>query len=490
MIVDAELTGLSALLRGLAASSALVAGDIRQFHQESIRLVGGDDKLIVLREFGAHQLSNTQRPFGADLPPAVPISNDDQMILRQGQPVISAVYASPISGEPRVAVAIGVTVSGQMQVLAITVPTSRFRDVIPKVPDGWVVGVGDPRSGKFVSRSRRHDDVSGKAADPNYFAKAKGKSGSFTATNLEGTAVLAGYYYGDVSGWLFAATVPQPIVEAPLRQSVRAIVMLGMAALILSLVLAWLFGRNFTRAGSELAERAGALGAGEALRATSSRIAEFQVIGEALAMSAGRILEREQQRDQVEEQRQQLIAELNHRVKNTLAVVHSVLTQTLRHSASLPEAGAAFSNRLQALAAAHDVLTREHWGGAELRDILASVTAAYAPHNQLEFEGPSVRLKPTTAVSLAMVLNELATNAAKYGALSSETGTVSVSWSLEEQGEDRLLRLLWQERGGPVVTPPTKTGFGSRLIQTNHTGRTTLEYAAEGVRCLIEMRLG
>ena len=131
-----------------------------------------------------------------------------------------------------------------MHVLAITVPTSRFRDIIPKVPAGWVVGVGDPRSGKFVSRSRRHDEVTGKAADPNYFAKAKGKSGSFTGTNLEGTAVLAGYYYGDVSRWLFAANVPQPIVEAPLRRSVRALVILGMAALLLSLLLAWLFGRT------------------------------------------------------------------------------------------------------------------------------------------------------------------------------------------------------------------------------------------------------
>ena len=306
--------GLAALLRGLASSTTLLNGDLRQFHEESLRLVAREDKVVVLRELGSRQLSNTQRPYGADLPPAVPISDDDQAALRKGEPVISDVYASPISGEPRVAVAIGVTFNGQIHVLAITVPTTRFRDVIPKVPAGWVVGVGDPRSGKFVSRSQRHDEVSGKGADPNYFAKATGRSGSFKATNLDGVGVLAGYYYGNVSRWLFAANIPEPIVEAPLRQSVRALVTLGIGSLLLSLLLAWLFGRNFTRAGSELAERAVALGAGEPLVPTSSRIAEFQSIGEALARSADKLRERERQRDQVEEQRQQLIAELNHRV--------------------------------------------------------------------------------------------------------------------------------------------------------------------------------
>ena len=88
-----------------------------------------------------------------------------------------------------------------------------------------------------------------------------------------------------------------------------------------------------------------------------------------------------------------------------------------------------------------------------------------------------------------MVLNELATNAAKYGALSSDAGIVTATWSTNEQGKARTLRLLWEERGGPAVTPPERQGFGSRLIQANNSGRTTLEYLADGVRCQIEMKL-
>lgn len=482
LIVDGELNGLVALLRGLASSTSLQNGDMRQLHAESVRLTTGRDKVIVLREFGSRQLTNTQRPYGADLPPAVPIPDNDRETLRQGDPVISEVYPSPISGEPRVAVAIGVMTGGQMQVLAVTVPTTQFRDAIPKVPTGWVIGVGDPRSGRFVSRSLRHDEVSGKKGDPNYFAKASGKSGSFRAINLDGVSVLAGYYHGDISRWLFAANVPQAIVEAPLRQSVLALLMMGIVALFLSLFLAWTFGRNFTRAGSELAQRAGALGSGETLPPTSSHIEEFHAIGEALAKSSEKLQERD-------EQRLQLIAELNHRVKNTLAVVQSVATQTLRHSSSLADARAAFSNRLQALAAAHDVLTRGNWSGAELREIITGVTAPYQTSAQIRFEGPRVSLQPTKAVALAMVFNELATNAAKYGALSSEAGTVAVTWTVEEDSGVPTLKLLWHEHGGPAVTPPERQGFGSRLIQTNNVGSTTLKYLPNGVRCAVEMKL-
>src|SRR4029079_1828560 len=127
-------------------------------------------------------------------------------------------------------------------------PTAHLRDALPNVPAGWIVGVGDPRSSKFVTRSTRHGDVTGKAADPAYFTNASARSGSFTGKNLEGTQVLAGYAYGDLSGWLFAANVPQPSVEAPLWQSLYAWAALGAAALLLSLTLAWLFGRNVTDA--------------------------------------------------------------------------------------------------------------------------------------------------------------------------------------------------------------------------------------------------
>lgn len=487
LIVDAELTSLVAALQGLASSSALLNGDFSRFHQEAARLVSGRDQIVVLREFGPVQLMNTQTEFGVTLPSPPEISAADQNELRGGKPVISPVYASPVSGEPRVAVAIAVTAQNTTHVLAMTVPTTRFQRVIPPVPSGWIVGIGDPRSGKFITRSLHHDDVSGKLADPHYFAKATGTSGSFSGTTLEGRSVVAAYHYGEISGWLVAANVPRSIIEAPLWRSFYAIAALGLAAFILSSVLAWSFGRTVTSAATQLSKRAIALGAGESVGPSTLRVSEFQQISEVLEAAAVKIKEREQQRDKVESQRQQLIAELDHRVKNTLAVVQSLLVQTLRHSNSLTEARSAFSNRLQALSAAHDILTRENWGGADLHDLIRRVTAPYGTPEQFKVTGPRIRLPPAMSVSVAMLFNELATNAVKYGALSVEGGMVELSWTVDPAPSGLIVE--WREQGGPTLEPPAREGFGSKLIREVLAGATTVRYLPSGLHCRVSIAM-
>jgi two-component sensor histidine kinase len=488
VVVDAELTSLVASLQGLATSSALRKGDFRLFYDEAARLTAGKDQVVVLREFGPLQRLNTQAAFGTVLPPAVDIPVTDQATLRSGKPVISPVYASPLSGETRVAVAIAVMAKEQTHVLAVTVPTTRFRRVLPTVPAGWIIGIGDPRSGRFVTRSQHHDDASGKLADPQYFAKATGTSGSFEGTTLEGRRVIAAYYYGDVSGWLAAANVPRSVIEAPLWQSLYVLAALGVGALVLSTLLAWFLGRRVTSAATELATRAVALGAGERVNPSALTVSEFQDVSDALAASGTRIKEREQQRDKVEVQRQQLIAELDHRVKNTLAVVQSLLVQTLRHAHSLDDARTAFSHRLQALSAAHDILTRENWGSADLHDLINRVTAPYGTREQFRMMGPPIRLPPPLTVSFAMVFNELATNAVRYGALSVEGGYVSLTWFVDAAADQ--LRIEWQETGGPALSPPAKEGFGAKLIRDILPGTTTVRYRTEGLACRIAIPMG
>src|SRR4051812_2017022 len=153
LVLDGELAGLEALLKGLSVSSALERGDLAQFYLEARRLVDGRDELVVLRNLDTSQLLNTQLAFGISLPPARPLSPGERDAFESGRTVVSGVYQSPISGEPRVAVALPVGRSGaKVHVLAITVPTSRFRDVLlPAVPPGWTVGVGD-RNGTYVTR--------------------------------------------------------------------------------------------------------------------------------------------------------------------------------------------------------------------------------------------------------------------------------------------------------------------------------------------------
>jgi two-component sensor histidine kinase len=195
------------------------------------------------------------------------------------------------------------------------------------------------------------------------------------------------------------------------------------------------------------------------------------------------------ERKNAEEHRQLLVNELNHRVKNTLAVVQAIAQQTFRGSNSSADLMAAFQNRLAALAAAHTLLTRANWKRASLEDIFRETTAATVAHRErIRFGGPPVVLQPKKAITLAMALHELCTNAMKHGALSVETGRIDVEWEAADNGQ-RAFRLVWRETGGPPVTPPLRRGFGSRIIEDalarEIDGQVTMDFRPEGLVCTI-----
>ena len=181
-----------------------------------------------------------------------------------------------------------------------------------------------------------------------------------------------------------------------------------------------------------------------------------------------------------------LLDELNHRVKNTLATVQSLAAQTARGCGSVEEFRARFEPRLLALSAAHDRLTRNQWEGASLRAIAEEELAAHAaPGRTLNAEGPDVHLPPRASLSLSLALHELATNAAKHGALAAPGGRVELSWETEGSPFPTRLALLWRERGGPVVAgPPEREGFGSRLLRVTARelgGTMEIDFAPEGL---------
>ncbi|HEV2621994.1 MAG TPA: PAS domain-containing protein [Frateuria sp.] len=193
-----------------------------------------------------------------------------------------------------------------------------------------------------------------------------------------------------------------------------------------------------------------------------------------------------------DEHQRLLLNELNHRVKNTLATVQSMAMQSFRAGTDPDNARQQFEGRLMALSRAHDILTRESWGGAALEDIVREAIAPYRDdrHDRLHVHGPAAWLPPRHALAFAMALHELCTNAVKYGALSGAEGEVAIEWSIEGS----LLRLLWTESGGPTVVPPARRGFGSRLIERGlrHEigGRVELAFDPRGVTCTIEAPLG
>ena len=190
------------------------------------------------------------------------------------------------------------------------------------------------------------------------------------------------------------------------------------------------------------------------------------------------------ERKQAEELQRLLANELNHRVKNSLATVQSIINQTLRDAVDIKSARTAVSARIVALAGAHDLLTDRSWAGADITDLVARAVAPFVSR-QITFDGPSLDVLPNQALALSLALHELATNAVKYGALSRPEGRVELTW----KAQNGQLNLSWRESGGPHVVPPTRRGFGSRLIENalsrDLDGQTRLEFAPDGVRCWI-----
>jgi PAS domain S-box-containing protein len=193
------------------------------------------------------------------------------------------------------------------------------------------------------------------------------------------------------------------------------------------------------------------------------------------------------ERKRADKQRELLLAELNHRVKNTLAVVLGLAHQTFRDKESA--AKKAFEGRLIALATAHNLLTRANWESASLRDlVLDSLPVKQTGSTRFRIGGPLVLLAPQPALALTLALHELFTNALKYGALSNETGKIDVEWNRNED-DAAPLTLIWRESGGPAVSPPTRRGFGTMLLELtlaeDLNGKVDMEYRPEGLLCTI-----
>lgn len=216
----------------------------------------------------------------------------------------------------------------------------------------------------------------------------------------------------------------------------------------------------------------------------------------AIAMDNARLFKDSQDeiaaRKRIEEHQKLLLDELNHRVKNTLATVQSIAAQTIRSSPEPRAFRQAFEARLIALSQAHNLLSLSNWRGVELTDL---VRRELTPHgiddpNRICVTGEKVTLPPAIAVAIGMAFHELATNAARHGALSSTTGKVEVSWSVSSSASSRHLRIIWKESGGPVVHEPRRRGFGSRLIEQGlkhdlH-GEAKLSFESSGLKCVIE----
>jgi PAS domain S-box-containing protein len=190
-----------------------------------------------------------------------------------------------------------------------------------------------------------------------------------------------------------------------------------------------------------------------------------------------------------------LIDELNHRVKNTLATVQSIVSQVLRNATDPAVIREAIESRLFALSRSHDLLTRENWDSAGLHDVIDAALEPFGIANgrkeRFVITGANIRFPPSAALALGIAFHELATNAAKYGAFSNDHGCITVDWAMAPSSNGSRLILHWREKDGPPVTSPARKGFGSRVMERGLAhelkGSVELDYRPEGLVCMIDI---
>src|SRR5712671_4913193 len=173
-----------------------------------------------------------------------------------------------------------------------------------------------------------------------------------------------------------------------------------------------------------------------------------------------------EQREAADKLQKLILEELHHRIKNTLATVSAIASQSLRTATSIEHGQHAIESRLLALGRAHDLLLQARWSSADLAHIVRGATEPYdsAGEGKFSIQGPGLKIVSGAVIALAMTFNELCTNATKFGALSWPTGRIEIAWTIDEQNQ--RLRLTWTEKGGPAVRAPTRQSFGTRLIET------------------------
>ena len=202
------------------------------------------------------------------------------------------------------------------------------------------------------------------------------------------------------------------------------------------------------------------------------------------------------ERRRAERQLQLLVAELSHRVKNTLATVLSIAHRTAKSSRTVEQYQEALTGRLHALAEGHALVFEANWGETSLHQVLERTLKAFRRDGDrsISLSGPKVILEPKAALALSLIFHELVTNAAKYGSLSSENGRIEASWTVSADADRARVALLWRESGGPPVEPPSHQGFGTTLVDRSARyeldGKAELDYRPTGLVCRIEFATG
>jgi two-component sensor histidine kinase len=452
--VDRELQRRITILQTLATSPSLARAEFAEFHaQASAALRQDGTGISLIAPQSLQQILNTYVPFGTGLP-TYGAPETARRALESRQPQVSDFFTGRVTRRPAFDIIIPVVKDGEVQyLLAMGLEPMVLQRLVgsQNLPPEWIIGVAD-RKGIILARSLDQDRFIGTALSPVLSTQHPGTASR--AIILDGAATLRATERSQLSDWQIAVNFPLAAAETTLRTNLMLLGAWGAIALLLTAASATWFARVVARPIQAASQAATGLADGRAITPFRSGVAEANTLVTALhhaSLDLGKA--REQQR--------MLLDELNHRVRNLLSVIIAMTMRTLS-SSRLQESRDLLISRFHSIGRAHDLLTANDWEGVAMASFVETELNPFA--GRVRARGPDIVLSPGAAQAITMVLHELVTNAAKYGALSEPGGQVDLTWSVLRDREPRL-RLRWQESGGPVVKPPTRKGFGTTLLE-------------------------
>ena len=492
--VDATLNKQIAVAQMLATSPSLASDDMTAFRDEARRAMPGlSGGWIVLADQDGQQLVNLSPDAPNPLPHRVAAGMSVQRrAFETGRPQISGVFTGALQG-PTVTVEVPVVRGGKPSLeIIIVMPPRIFLALFEQwnLPDGWLAGLID-RDGNFIARSRLHEDTVGRPASEGFRAAARSSpQGWNEMVSIEGGAVANAHVTSPLSGWVVGLAADKAVFEAPIHETILVASLAGGVTLLLSLLLAMWSARRIARPIEQIEQGTHALMLRRTITFSNTGLPEADRTLDALASTARVFEQHDRERDQREAHVRLIMRELSHRSKNLLAIVLAIARQTSRHTTSFRDFETRFNSRIQALADAHDLLVDQQWSGAFIDDLVRAQLAAFGIE-RVTTHGDRIMLRSEAVQNVALALHELATNASKYGALSSPGGKIHIDWARETDSSGvSNLRLTWQESGGPPVKAPEQKGFGCFVLErvtVNALGQGSLEFNPDGLKwtCVI-----
>ena len=476
--VDKELGRAIVTLETLATSSELSTGDLRGFHDQAVLALKPKKAAIVLVDRSYRQLVDTLSAYDTPLPPTADPATAKH-VIETGRPQVSGLFRGSINGLPVFNVEVPVfDAARQVQyVLIMSFQAAHISDMIQQIhyPPGWISGVTD-QNGVILARSERAEEYVGKPLPSELFARTKAAEGAYRATNIAGIPILRATARSEYAGWYVSVSAPLSHVEAPRWRSYTFGAAILGTAVVLGWALAYVFGMLMARPLDAATRAAASVAQWENVEPETTSLVEANILLATLAEASTELKSRA-------DHATYLMRELAHRAKNQLAVVKGMALQTARRSPDVSHFIAQFDRRIEGLAQSQEVLLRQNWQGAWLSDLVRAHLDLFAVSDRVRMEGPKLLLDATAVQNLGFALHELATNAAKHGALSVPTGEVLIRWTWSGEG---AAHVSWIESGGPPACDPVQKGFGYRvmteLVPRALNGPAKLEFTKTGLR--------